>query len=144
MGGISLEGPSQQPAPAAPSTKRWGSPPMLIGLDGKMHRHPGRSGAAWERCKKIVKARDTVCHMCGLPLNPYARKSPDSTECDHYPVTLAMMEAQGLPPAEVRRLSTDPSNVKAVHRSCHQGAGPPRTARRPQGEPSTTSRRWLP
>lgn len=126
MGGISIDSPNEPEAPAAP--RRYGAPPTLVGTDGKLHRHPGRAGPAWEKCKRIVKARDRTCHMCGLPLVPRAvYPAPDSTECDHQPVTLAMMDNRGYSPDQIRHLSTDPANVKAVHRSCHLGAGPPRS-----------------
>jgi 5-methylcytosine-specific restriction endonuclease McrA len=137
--GISIDSDEPQPAAPAPSASRWGPAPRF---EGKAH--PGRSGPAWRACRKACIARDRNCGICGLPLNPNAKKwAADGSEADHYPVTLAMMEEQHMSAEQVRHLSTSPSNVRIVHRSCHRGGGVPYVLQQ-QSDPTprTASRRW--
>jgi len=104
-----------------------------MGGNGSGHRpskakgHPARYGPAWEECRRIVNARDKVCGICRHPLVPSAKAGQlEATEIDHYPVTKAMMDMPGrYTEQQIHQLATSPNNCRAVHVSCHRGAGPP-------------------
>ena len=109
----------------------------------KNRGHPGRTGAAWAACRRAVLARDRHCGICHLPLVPTAKAfTAAATEVDHYPVTLAMMEARRMTKDQVQQLSTSPANCRAVHRSCHQGAGIPPSLLGGHGHVRRSSRAW--
>jgi 5-methylcytosine-specific restriction endonuclease McrA len=98
-------------------------------------RHPGRSGAAWERARKQVLAHASVCAICGRPLNPDAPpRSPWSTSVDH---VIPLSAMRGWDRADQAKVATDPAYLRAVHLGCNSSRGNRRLA-----PPRLTSRAW--
>ena len=98
-------------------------------------RHPGRSGAAWERARRQVLAESTVCAICGRELDYEApARSRWAPSVDHI-VSLRTM--RGLDDAEQRQLALDPGNLRAVHCGCNSRRGS-----RPPAQPRRQSRAW--
>lgn len=101
--------------------RRWAQPP------GGPSVRPGRTGAAWTRCRRIVIASaNGLCQICGGALNPNAaRWADDSTEVDHHPTPLwRLEEIHGAGTEEFARAANDPNNARAVHRRCHKAGRP--------------------
>lgn len=82
---------------------------------------PGRTGAAWARCRRVViAAAGGRCAICRGSLNlQAARWADDSTEVDHYPDPLWRLEEM-YSGADFERAANDPSRCRAVHRRCHK------------------------
>ena len=90
-----------------------------------LHQRPGRSGAGWAECRRVaIRRAGGICQGCGRPLNPAAPKGSDwSTEVDHFPVPLRLMEkdyeAGRISLAEFNRRANDPNGCRALHKRCH-------------------------
>jgi hypothetical protein len=91
----------------------------------------GRKGRPWRRCRAIVLASSTICHLCG---------HDGAGDGDHHPFTLQQLRAMGEDP-------NDPRWVKPAHgalsrcptcgRCCNQMKGD-----RPTAPHTTASRAW--
>lgn len=91
-------------------------------------RHPGRSGAAWERARTAVLAESDVCAICGHPIDREApARSRWAPSVDHI---LSLKSMRGLTDAEQRQLALDPGNLRATHYGCNARRGSGRRARR--------------
>jgi 5-methylcytosine-specific restriction endonuclease McrA len=99
-------------------------------------RHPGRSGAAWNRARKQVLANATVCWLCGGALDfnapPRSRWSPS---VDHV-IPLSLMRHWD--PEEQKRAALDPANLRAAHFGHNSARG----NRKPSQPRRRTSREW--
>jgi hypothetical protein len=83
-------------------------------------RHPGRSGQAWERVRRLVLDSSNICHICGKPVDPDAPpRSRWSPSVDHYPLSLHAM--RGLSLEEQTRLALDPANLRVAHYGHNSG-----------------------
>jgi 5-methylcytosine-specific restriction endonuclease McrA len=99
-------------------------------------RHPGRSGAAWNRVRKQVLANSSVCWLCGKQIDPDAPpRSRLSASVDHV-IPLSLM--RNWDPEEQKRAALDPSNLRAAHFGCNSA----RRDRRPSHLRRRTSREW--
>jgi 5-methylcytosine-specific restriction endonuclease McrA len=79
-----------------------------------MTSRPGRTdNMAWRRAKaQAIKDSNNTCQLCGVQLDPGARKNtPWATEIDH----ILPLAAGGAPYAR--------ENLRALHRWCHQRRG---------------------
>lgn len=126
--------PSRATLPALPRFR-------VVGL---MARHPGRSGAEWNRVRAIVLRHATHCAICRGELDfdapPRSRWAPS---VDHI---LSLAEMRGLPALTQRRLALDPSNLRPVHYGCNARRGARKaTVRRPTVVAAAAggSRKWL-
>lgn len=99
-----------------------------------MSRNPRvANGHRRRRCRAIVLARDTHCHLCGQPVDvtlPAGR--PDSPEV-HEPLAIS----KGGNPY-------DPNACVLTHRLCNQREGNGDRRKRPQIVPYRTTRTWTP
>ncbi len=93
---------------------------------------PGRDAtAAWRKAKATVKARDTICAVCGRALNhDLPKTSPWSTHVDH-----VVPIAYGGAPLDV-------TNLRALHARCNLRRPNPANDRRKRGTTPWRSRNW--
>jgi 5-methylcytosine-specific restriction endonuclease McrA len=87
----------------------------------------GRKGRPYERIRRRVLARSSVCVICGEQIDPALRwPDPRSASLEH------------LTPLSLGGAPLDPDNLGAAHLSCNcsRGDGRSRAAR------PTTSRDW--
>ena len=85
-----------------------------------------RSGPQWNACRRIVLARESVCWLCGRPVDFNAPpRSKWAPSVDHvYP----LKHLRGLPETEQRRLAYDPDLCRLACYSCNSSAGQRRPA----------------
>lgn len=84
-------------------------------------QNPGRHGAAYWRARREVLRHATHCALCGGEFNPDAPpKSRWSKSVDHI---IPLSELAHYDPAERRRLSVDPSNMRPAHLICNSKRG---------------------
>jgi len=103
---------------------------------------PGRNGAGWNLCRRIVIANaNGRCAICGGPLDPTAKGGDDrSTEVDHHPEPLwRLEELYGAGTQAFERAANDPNRCRAVHRRCHK-LGRPAFDTRTVAQPTTPRR----
>ncbi len=92
---------------------------------------PGRTGAAWRECRRIVIARaGHRCQVCGGALVASTPPgTPDAIEIDHYLTPLHVLrqrlDAGQITENEYARLANSPDGCRALHRRCHPGSGKP-------------------
>ena len=106
-------------------------------------RHPGRSGAEWERVRALVLRGATHCAICQGELDfdadPRSRWAPS---VDHI---LPLKQMRELDLMTQRRLALDPSNLRPVHYGCNARRGARKATVRPVAVAAAAggSRRWL-
>ena len=82
-------------------------------------RHPGRSGQAWERVRKLVLDSSNICWICGKPVDPDA--PPRSSRYPSVDHRLPLHAMRGLSAEDQTRLATDPGNLAVAHFGCNSG-----------------------
>ena len=89
--------------------------------------------ARWRKLRKAVLQRETVCYLCGQPVDKgLPSNSPMGAEVDH------------VAPRAHGGAVYDESNLHLVHRRCNsqKGASPLEVFRFKQGAEQHTSRDW--
>lgn len=82
-----------------------------------MPRHPGRSGAAWNRARAVVLVPGCVCHLCGRPLDFEApARTRWSPSVDHL---VPLKTTRRLDPETQKHLATDPAFLRPAHFGCN-------------------------
>jgi hypothetical protein len=102
---------------------------------------PGRTGAAWGRCRRqVIADSGDMCAVCGEYVDPHAPKFSDGQgEVDHV-IPLRRLKQMYPDLVEYAAQANDPSNCRYVHRSpCHEDRGDPLLSRQPQ---RTRSSEW--
>jgi hypothetical protein len=100
-------------------------------------RHPGRSGADWNRVRALVLKNATFCAICGGELDFTAPpRSPWSPSVDH---VICISDMKGADMLTQRRLALDLRNLRPVHYGCNARRGARHT---PQPITRRTSRKW--
>jgi hypothetical protein len=83
---------------------------------------PGRTGAAWGRCRRqVIADSGDMCAVCGEYVDPHAPKFSDGQgEVDHV-IPLRRLKQMYPDLVEYAAQANDPSNCRYVHRSpCHE------------------------
>jgi 5-methylcytosine-specific restriction endonuclease McrA len=82
-------------------------------------RNAGRSGRRWRQLAATVRARETHCYWCGMPIDwtiprrdPQGRDNNDSGSVEHIH-----------PRSTHPHLAEDPGNLAASHLGCNRHAG---------------------
>ena len=84
---------------------------------------PGRTGAAWNRCRReVIRRAGNVCAICLGYVDPKAPNHSDGQgNVDHYPTPLHKLKdiyGEGTP--EYIRAANDPNGARLTHRKCHR------------------------
>jgi hypothetical protein len=85
--------------------------------------NPGRTGAAWRRCRaRVIERAAGTCAICEEWVDPDApRFSPGEGHVDHYPLPLhKLKELHGEGTPEYTAAANDPDGCRLVHRQCHE------------------------
>ncbi|USI88760.1 HNH endonuclease [Rhodococcus pyridinivorans] len=106
-------------------------------MEGQTVVTPRTATTRWKKIRvRLIHTRDHICHHCGAPLNPDAKRGePGSIEIDHL-----------IPYAQRPDLAHDPNNLVLSCRPCNLSKGA-RTLDQPYQPPThmlplPTSRAW--
>lgn len=78
-----------------------------------MPRSRGRTGRPWRRTRQRIIRRDSICYLCGQPLDPALQyPHPQSTVVDHIE-----------PLSHNDHRALDLTNLAAVHKRCNEIKG---------------------
>lgn len=91
-----------------------------------MAKHHGRRGRPWQRLRRQVLAEETVCHLCGRPVDvTLDGRHPLGPTVDHV-----------IPLTERPDLAHERTNLRLAHRRCNEAKGTGTAT------PLGASRRW--